>query len=55
MRETQLYDKVLGCLVGGAIGDAFGIRTEMMHYRDIEAQYGHVTHFDPLPPRRPSE
>ncbi len=54
MPEGTLYQKVYGCLLGGAIGDAFGIRTEMMHYRDIEAQYGRVTHFDPLPPRRPT-
>jgi hypothetical protein len=54
IRETRLYDKVFGCLIGEAIGDAFGIRLEMMHYRDIEAQYGRVTHFDPLPPRQPS-
>jgi hypothetical protein len=54
MRQSRLYDKVLGCLLGGAIGDAFGIRLEMMHYRDIEAQYGRVTHFDALPPRQPS-
>jgi ADP-ribosylglycohydrolase len=54
MRESALYDKVFGNLVGGAIGDAFGIRLEMMHYRDIEAQYGRVTHFDALPPRQPS-
>lgn len=54
MRDSTLYDKVYGCLLGGAIGDAFGIRLEMMHYRDIEAQYGRVTHFDPLPARKPS-
>jgi hypothetical protein len=55
IRKSQLYQKVFGCLVGGAIGDAFGIRVEMMHYRDIEAQYGQVTHFERLPPRQPSE
>lgn len=53
--KSQLYEKVYGCLVGGAIGDAFGIRVEMMHYRDIEVQYGRVTHFDALPPRQPSQ
>lgn len=53
-RESDLYDKVFGCLLGAAIGDAFGIRVEMMHYRDIEEQYGRITHFDPLPPRKPS-
>lgn len=54
MAEGDLYDKILGCLLGGAIGDAFGIRVEMMHYRDIEAQYGRITDFESLPPRRPS-
>jgi hypothetical protein len=54
IRDSALYDKVFGCVVGGAIGDAFGIRVEMMHFRDIEAQYGRVTHFDRLPPRQPS-
>jgi ADP-ribosylglycohydrolase len=24
MRATLLYDKILGCLYGGAIGDAIG-------------------------------
>lgn len=55
MAQDRLYEKVFGCLLGAAIGDAFGIRVEMMHYRDIEAQYGHITHFDPLPPRQRSE
>jgi ADP-ribosylglycohydrolase len=53
MRESQLYQKVYGCLLGGAIGDAFGIRVEMMHYRDIERQYGRLTDFDPMPCPRP--
>jgi ADP-ribosylglycohydrolase len=55
MRETLLFKKVYGCIIGAAIGDAFGIRVEMMHYRDIAAQYGRVEHFGLLPPRRPSE
>lgn len=54
MEATSLYQKVFGLLAGGSIGDAFGIRTEMMHYRDIEEQYGRVEHFGPLPPRKPS-
>ncbi len=49
---TTLYKKVYGYLLGAAIGDAFGFRTELMHYRDIEDQYGRVTHFDALPPRQ---
>ncbi len=54
VRDTALYNKVFGYLVGTAIGDAFCYRTELMHYRDIEAQYGRVTHFDELPPRQAS-
>ncbi|RPJ50058.1 MAG: ADP-ribosylglycohydrolase family protein [Chloroflexi bacterium] len=50
-----LYQKVFGLLAGGAIGDAFGIRVEMMHYKDIEEQYGRVEHFDPIPWRTPSK
>lgn len=54
MRKTQLFDKVYGTILGGAIGDAYGIRVEMMHYKDIEAQYGLIDHFNPLPRRQPS-
>lgn len=54
MQDDNLYKKIFGCLVGGAIGDAFGIRVEMMHYLDIKEQYGWVTHFDDLSPRKPS-
>jgi hypothetical protein len=54
MEAPSLFKKIFGCLVGGAIGDAFGIRVEMMHYLDIQKQYGWVTHFDDLPPRKQS-
>jgi len=54
MQKDNLFKKIFGCLVGGAIGDAFGIRVEMMHYLDIKEQYGWVTHFDELPPRKHS-
>jgi hypothetical protein len=54
MEDNSLFKKIFGCLVGGAIGDAFGIRVEMMHYLDIKDQYGWVTHFDDLPPRKPT-
>jgi ADP-ribosylglycohydrolase len=54
MVDDSLFKKIFGCLVGGAIGDAFGIRVEMMHYLDIQEQYGMVTHFDDLPPRKPT-
>jgi hypothetical protein len=54
VENQALFNKIFGCLVGGAIGDAFGIRVEMMHYLDIKDQYGWVTHFDDLPPRKSS-
>jgi ADP-ribosylglycohydrolase len=55
MRETRLFSKIYGCILGGAIGDAFGILTENMHYRDIERQHGRVTRFESLPRRKQSE
>jgi ADP-ribosylglycohydrolase len=37
-----LFDKMYGCLLGGAIGDAMGGVTEMMHYRHIASVFGSV-------------
>jgi ADP-ribosylglycohydrolase len=42
---TLLYDKALGCLLGGLIGDAIGTPTEGLNYRQIEAQFGWVDDF----------
>lgn len=33
-------DRILGCLLGGAIGDAFGYTVEFMRLHDIRARYG---------------
>ena len=44
-KNTVLYRKTLGCLLGGLIGDAIGTPTESMHFRDIEQKYGWVTDF----------
>ena len=44
-RETY-RDKVLGLLVGSAIGDAMGAPTEMWHRSEIEVQYGYVASLD---------
>jgi ADP-ribosylglycohydrolase len=41
--DDVLYDKVLGALVGSAIGDAMGASTEMWHRNDIQRQYGYIT------------
>jgi len=40
------YNKVLGMLLGSAIGDAMGNATEGWGRRDIEIQYGFVTGLD---------
>ena len=45
--NSRLYDKVLGCLAGGALGDAMGGATEMMSFQKIEALFGWVDR--PLP------
>lgn len=42
---SKLFKKIYGCIIGGAIGDAMGIPVEMMHYEDIEDQFGRVTTF----------
>ena len=40
--DSALYDKILGSLVGSAIGDAMGAPTEMWSRMDIADEYGHV-------------
>jgi ADP-ribosylglycohydrolase len=42
----MLFDKVLGCLAGGVIGDAMGTPTEKLTYEEIEARFGWVTSFE---------
>ena len=53
LTDSVLYDKVLGCLVGSAIGDAMGAPTEMWNQIDIRNEYGHVDSLD-LVLREPS-
>lgn len=38
--NTSLLDRIYGCVIGGAIGDAFGAPTEAVDYWDIRTQYG---------------
>lgn len=45
--KEAYYDKVLGALVGSAIGDAMGASTEMWHRRDIRLKYGYITGLTP--------
>lgn len=42
---TLLYQKVLGCLLGGAIGDALGAPPEGRDPDEIRARYGWITDF----------
>lgn len=44
--DSVLYDKILGSLVGSAIGDAMGAPTEMWEQNAISEEYGHVDSLD---------
>ncbi len=48
LTEEQVYDKVLGMLLGSAIGDAMGAPTEMWSRRRIAVDYGFVDHLDTM-------
>jgi ADP-ribosylglycohydrolase len=54
MQETQLFSKIYGAMIGGAIGDALGGPVEGMHYREIAQRHGVVDRFLPYP-KEPSE
>lgn len=45
--QEEYYDKVLGALVGSAIGDAMGASTEMWHRNEIQLKYGYITGLTP--------
>lgn len=45
--SAAYYDRVLGALVGSAIGDAMGASTEMWSRTDIRRVYGYITGFTP--------
>ncbi|CAZ95257.1 ADP-ribosylglycohydrolase family protein [Zobellia galactanivorans] len=47
LSEARYYDKVLGALVGSAIGDAMGASTEMWHRKDIQLKYGYINTLTP--------
>jgi ADP-ribosylglycohydrolase len=48
LSKEELYDKILGFLVGSAIGDAMGAPTEMWSREGIEIEYGYVDDLDKL-------
>ncbi len=43
IEESRLYDKALGCLYGGAIGDAMGGPAEGRMPEEIQTRYGYIT------------
>lgn len=47
LSKEAYYNKVLGALVGSAIGDAMGASTEMWHRKDIQLTYGYITGLTP--------
>lgn len=47
LTKEQYYDKVLGALVGSAIGDAMGASTEMWHRNEIQLRYGYINGLTP--------
>lgn len=47
LTDEAYYDKVLGALVGSAIGDAMGASTEMWHRKDIQLKYGYIIGLTP--------
>ncbi|GMQ27540.1 ADP-ribosylglycohydrolase family protein [Algoriphagus confluentis] len=48
LTEAELYDKILGMLVGSAIGDAMGAPTEMWSRESINLEYGYVESLDSM-------
>ena len=48
LTESQLQDKILGMLVGSAIGDAMGAPTEMWSRESIALEYGFVDRLDSM-------
>lgn len=42
---NKMYDRVYGCLIGGAIGDALGATVEGWSHENIDAEYGKVDEF----------
>ena len=47
LSKEALHDRILGALVGSAIGDAMGLSTEMWARQDIQLQYGYITGLTP--------
>lgn len=46
--KEEVYDKILGALVGSAIGDAMGASTEMWNRKLIQERFGYITGLTPV-------
>ena len=44
--NTELFDRVYGCLIGGAIGDALGAPVEGWSYTRIREEYDRIEEFE---------
>lgn len=42
LAQVSLSDKIYGCMIGGAVGDAIGFPTESFHYKRIREKYGKI-------------
>ncbi len=40
--QDKVVDRILGCIYGNALGDAYGLATEFMYRPQIEAAYGNA-------------
>ena len=40
VNTRNLFDKIQGCLIGGAAGDALGYTVEFLEYEQIQSLYG---------------
>ncbi|WP_310278320.1 ADP-ribosylglycohydrolase family protein [Haloactinomyces albus] len=47
--SSTVVDRAVGCLLGGALGDALGSPVEFLQYADIRAEYGDVGITEPPP------
>lgn len=52
MNPNGLFDRVFGCLLGGAIGDAIGGPVECWHYKAIRKKFGTLDRFIEYPKPR---
>lgn len=46
MKDSLLYKKTYGCLLGGLIGDAMGAPAEGKTYQEIAEKFGEITDFE---------